>query len=69
MKTFLSLAASLVAITFCGALGVLTAFSIVRALGLGGVIAALVAVVVGILVATLLWAGGVAVLRSIKVLK
>ena len=69
MKTFLSLMASLVAITLCGATGVLGAFAIVRALGLDGVAAALVAVVVGVLIATLLWTAGVVVLRSLKVLK
>jgi len=61
--------ASLVAITLCGAAGVLVALAAVRALGLDGVVAALVAVIVGVLIATLLWAGGVALLRSVKVLK
>ena len=69
MKTFLSLMASLVAITICGAAGVLVALAAVRALGLDGVAAALVAVIIGVLVATLLWASGVALLRALKVLK
>ncbi len=69
MRKFLPLMASLVAITICGAAGVLVAFAAVRALGLDGVVAALVAVVVGVLIATLLWAAGVALLRSMKVLK
>jgi len=69
MKTFFSLMASLAAIAVCGAAGVMGALAIVRALGLQGVVAALVAVIVGVLVATLLWAGGVALLRSMKVLR
>jgi hypothetical protein len=69
MKTFLSLMASIVAISICGAAGVLGAFAIVRALGLDGVVAALAAVIIGVLVATLLWAAGVAFLRAVKVLK
>lgn len=69
MKTFLSLMASLAAITICGAAGVLVALAAVRALGLDGVGAALVAVIIGVLVATLLWASGVALLRALKVLK
>jgi hypothetical protein len=69
MRKFLSLMASLVAITLCGAAGVLVALAAVRALGLDGVVAALVAVIVGVLIATLLWAGGVALLRAVKVLK
>jgi len=69
MKTFLSLMASLAAIAVCGAAGVMGALAIVRGLGLQGVVAALVAVIVGVLVATLLWAGGVALLRSMKVLR
>jgi hypothetical protein len=69
MKRFLSLMASIVAIAICGAAGVLGALATVRALGLDGVVAALVAVVIGVLIATLLWAGGVALLRSMKVLE
>jgi len=69
MKTFLSLMASLAAISICGAAGVFGALAIVRALGLDGVVAALVAVIIGVLFATLLWAAGVAFLRAMKVLK
>ena len=68
MKTFLSLMASLIAIAICGAAGVLSALAAVRALGLDGVGAALVAVIIGVLVATLLWAAGVYLLRAMKVL-
>ena len=69
MKTYLSLMASIVAIAICGAVGVLGALAAVRTLGLDGVVAALVAVVIGVLLATLLWAGGVALLRAMRVLK
>jgi len=69
MKSFLPLLASIVAIVICGAAGVVGAVAIVRSLGLDGVPAALLAVLVGVLIATLLWAGGVALLRTMKVLK
>ena len=66
MKSLLPLLGSLVAISICGACGVLGALFVVRALDLQGVVAALVAVIIGVLVATLLWAGGVAILRAMK---
>ena len=69
MNPIVSLLLSLVAIVCCGATGVLAAFAVVRALDLAGVVAALLAVVIGVLVATLMWAGGVALLRSLRVLK
>ena len=64
-----SILLSLVAISLCGGVGALVAFALVGALGLEGVIGALVAVVTAVLVATLLFAMGVAVLRSLRWLK
>lgn len=66
MKPFLSLMGSLIAISICGTGGVFGGLLVVRALGLEGVGAALVAVIIGVIVATLLWAGGVAILRAMK---
>jgi hypothetical protein len=69
MNPIVSLLLSLVAITCCGATGVLVAFAVVRALGVSGVVAAILAVLVGVLVATLMWAGGVALLRALRWLR
>lgn len=60
---------SLAAIIVCGGAGAIAAFALVQAIGIGGVLGALVAVVVAIAVATLLWALGVALLRSLRILK
>lgn len=60
---------SLVAIIVCGGIGAIAAFALVRALGLDGVMSAILAAIVGIGVATLLFALGVALLRSLRVLK
>ena len=64
-----SLLLSLVAIIVCGGAGAIAAFALVQAIGTGGVLSAIVAVVVGIVVATLLFALGVALLRSLHLLK
>ena len=69
MKTFASKLASLVAVILCGGTGALAAFVLVRELGLSGVIAALIASVVAIVVATLLWIAGVALLRGSGLIK
>lgn len=60
---------SLAAIIVCGGAGAIAAFALVQGIGIGGVLGALVAVVVAIAVATLLWALGVALLRSLRILK
>lgn len=64
MKTFASKLISIVAVILCGGTGAVAAVALVRELGLSGVVAALVASVVAIGVATVLWIAGVALLRG-----
>jgi hypothetical protein len=68
-KSIPSILLSLAAIIVCGGAGAIAAFVLVQAIGIGGVLGAFVAVVVAIAVATLLWALGVALLRSLRILK
>lgn len=56
---------SVVAILACGGLGAVTGYALAGLLGLAGIPAALVAAVAGMIVATLAWAGGVALLRRL----
>ena len=69
LKTFASKLVSFVAVILCGGTGAVAAFALTRELGLSGVVAALVASVVAIVVATLLWIVGVAVLRGSGLMK
>jgi hypothetical protein len=69
VNAVVSILLSLVAIVVCGGLGALAAVVLVNALGLGGVLSAIVAVFAGVLVATLLWALGIVALRSLRWLK
>jgi len=64
-----SMLLSLFAIVLCGVAGALAAFALVSALGLAGVFSAIVAVIVGVVVATLLFALGIAALRALRWLK
>ena len=66
VNAVVSILLSLVAITVCGGTGALAAFALVSALGLQGVFSAIVAVLVAVIVSTLLWALGVAVLRLLR---
>jgi hypothetical protein len=59
----------LLAIVACGGGGALLAWLLVSALGWTGVGSAIAAAVTGMLAATLLWAGGVALLRALGWLK
>lgn len=69
MNPAASILLSLVAIVLCGGLGALAAFALVGALDLRGVLSAIVAVFIAVGVSTLLWALGVAALRSLRWLK
>jgi hypothetical protein len=65
----MSLIIQLLAIAACGGGGALLAWLLVSALGWTGVGGAIAAAVAGMLAATLLWAGGVALLRALGLLK
>jgi hypothetical protein len=56
---------SLLGILVCGAAGGFAAWSAVAALGLDGVLGALLAAVIGMVVATALWTGGASLLRAL----
>jgi hypothetical protein len=60
---------SILGIFVCGVTGGLTAWSAVSALDLDGVPGALVAAVIGMVVATALWAGGSTLLRALGFLR
>ena len=62
-----SLIIRLLAIVACGGGGALIAWLIVSALGATGVGAAIAAAIIGMVLATRLWAGGVAIMRALKV--
>jgi len=60
-----SIFGSIVSILVCGVAGGVAAWTIVSGLGIDGVTGALVAAVIGMLVATALWAGGSWLLRTV----
>jgi hypothetical protein len=55
---------SIAAIVVCGGLGGFLAWAVVRTLDIEGVAAAIVAAVIGMIVATALWIGGAWALRA-----
>ena len=55
---------SIIAILVCGVAGGFAAWLLVSNLGIDGVIGALAAAVIGMIVATALWAGASALLRA-----
>ena len=57
---------SIVAILFCGVAGGFAAYILVSTLGIDGIPGALIAAVIGMVAATALWAGGVALLRALR---
>jgi len=60
-----SIALSVLAILACGALGALAGFGAIAAIGWSGTGGAIFAAVIGMVVATLAWATGVAILRTL----
>ena len=56
---------SILGIAVCGVAGGVAAWSAVSAMGFDGVPAALAAAVIGMVVATALWAGGSSLLRAL----
>jgi hypothetical protein len=60
---------SLLGIFVCGLTGGLAAWSAVSALDLDGALGAIVATVIGMVVATALWAGGSTLLRALGLLR
>ena len=60
-----SMLGSILGILVCGVAGGIAAWSGVNALGIDGVSGALLAAVIGMVVATALWAGGSSLLRAL----
>ncbi len=60
---------SILGIFVCGLAGGMAAWSAVSALGLDGVVGAIVAAVIGMVAATALWAGGSTLLRMLGLLR
>jgi hypothetical protein len=60
---------SILGIFVCGVAGGLAAWSMVSALDLDGVLGAILAAVIGMVVATALWAGGSTLLRALGLLR
>jgi hypothetical protein len=65
----MSLILNLLAIIVCGGGGALLAWLLVSVLGWTGVAGVLAAAVTGMLAATLFWAGGVALLRALRLIE
>ncbi len=65
MRGFVSITLNIIAIVFCGGAGALAGYSVVAAVGLTGVFAALTATVIAMIIATLAWAIGAALVRAI----
>jgi hypothetical protein len=63
-RSLLLILLNLLAIVACGVLGAGAGYGVVSVLDLGGVIGALVATFVGMVVATAAWAAGYAALRA-----
>jgi len=61
-----SILGSLLGIVICGGIGGLAAWGIVTLAGLNGTLGAIVAAIVGMFVATALWAGGVWLLDRLR---
>jgi len=60
-----SIFVSIFGILICGMAGGFSAWMLVSRLGLDGVVGAFIAAVIGMVVATALWAGGAALLRAV----
>ena len=65
-RSVVLVAVNLVAIIVCGGLGGVAGYGLVHALDMSGVTGALVAALAAMLVATLAWAAGSAVVRTIS---
>ena len=65
----LNVVLNLLAIVVCGALGAGAGYGVVTLAGIDGVAGALVAALVGMLVATAAWAAGVVALRALGVVR
>ena len=61
-----SILVSIIGILICGIAGGFSAWMLVSNLGIDGVTGAFVAAVIGMVVATALWAGGAALLRALQ---
>jgi hypothetical protein len=61
-----SIIGSIVGILLCGIAGGFGAWMIVAMMGIDGVTGAFIAAVIGMVVATALWAGGTALLRALR---
>ncbi|HVE49856.1 MAG TPA: hypothetical protein VNG69_09605 [Casimicrobiaceae bacterium] len=68
-NSFPSIVISVLVILACGALGVWVGTGLTGAIGISGVFAAIVAITVSIVVAAVMFAAGVALLRRLKVLR
>jgi hypothetical protein len=65
MSPVVSIALSVMSILLCGGLGAFAGFALVSAAGWTGIPSAIAATVVGMVVATLAWALGAALLRKL----
>lgn len=61
-----SILGRLLGIVLCGGIGGIAAWAAVQAIGLSGPLGAIVAAVIGMVVATALWAAGTSLLRALR---
>ena len=69
MRTVVGILLNLVAIVVCGAIGAIGGYGTVEWLDLSGVVGALVAAFVGMVLATAAWAAGATLLRGAGILR
>ena len=67
LRTLTLIALNALAIVVCGGLGAAAGFSVIGWLGLDGLAAAIVAIVVAMPVATIAWAAGATLLRALRI--
>jgi len=60
-----SIFVSIIGILICGVAGGFSAWMLVSKVGIDGVVGAFIAAIIGMIVATALWAGGAALLRAL----
>ena len=68
-RILVSILLNIVAILICGVAGGIAGFALARALGLDGIAGALLATLVAMVVASLAWAIGAMVLRSLRIIR
>ncbi|HVO89876.1 MAG TPA: hypothetical protein VMV45_15145 [Casimicrobiaceae bacterium] len=68
-RTLLSILLNAVAILICGLAGGVAGFALARAFGMDGIPGAVLATIIAMVVASLAWAVGAVVLRTLRIIR